>query len=364
VAVPANPNLNITMIPRISALTAYAGLAFLGSIAHAGLTNPGSLVIYPVYDNRLHEGGTRNVTLFTITNTHPSETVRVHFKYVDGETCLITNKFRTLTPNDTFSAITSFDNPNSNQGYCFVYAVNSGTTPINFNYLTASQVDLRGEAEDVDDANFEFEPFVFRTPTRRVPHGQSTDLDCDGLRDFNGEEYEKLPELLHFPRFFGQAESQGETVPRFKSDLVLINMTGGRAFTATVDFAVYNDNEEPLSAQYSFDCWSRVPLSGPYGINDIFTNDFLLNSTSHNVNEVFGAQASFPETGWFTVDGAVASSNIDILNPAILGVLIENDRGQNRCGGVVTPFGSFETQDNGDLLPIALGGDTDNIACP
>ena len=64
-----------------------------------GLTTPGSLVVYPVFDNRLYEGGLRNVTLFTITNTHPDQTVKVHFKYVNGDTCLITNKFRTLTPN-------------------------------------------------------------------------------------------------------------------------------------------------------------------------------------------------------------------------------------------------------------------------
>ena len=48
------------MTSRISAFAAFAGLAAFGSIANAGLTTPGSLVVYPVFDNRLYEGGLRN----------------------------------------------------------------------------------------------------------------------------------------------------------------------------------------------------------------------------------------------------------------------------------------------------------------
>ena len=64
-----------------------------------------------------------------------------------------------------------------------------------------------------------------------------------------------------------------------RSELVLIALSGGRAFTTTLDFAIFNDNEEPFSAQYTFQCWERVPLPA---ISGVFDQDFLAMATAQD----------------------------------------------------------------------------------
>lgn len=352
------------MISRKFALAAFAGITALSSLASAGVQTPGSLIVFPVFDNRLYNGSLRNLTLLSVTNTHPSESVEVHFVYRNGVNCLQTDRFELLTANDTFSAITAFHNPNQEQGYCYVYARNPVThAAIKFDHLTAVQMDLRGDLEEVDDASFEFTPFVFKAAgQRRLSQGMPTDVDGDGLRDLNGSEYETVSDVLYFPRFFGQSTAMNGLMPQFKSDLVLINLTGGKLFDAIVHFEIFNDNEVPTSAEYMFRCWARVPLAGDNGINNAFNDDYLRNSTDNDPQEAFGAPSGFPETGWFSIDGVTADSTAASFgDPAILGVLIENDRGQNRSGGAVMPFGSVLAQDNGDLLSLGLLGDTDDL---
>lgn len=352
------------MISRKFALAAFAGITALSSLASAGVQTPGSLIVFPVFDNRLYNGSLRNLTLLSVTNTHPSESVEVHFVYRNGVNCLQTDRFELLTANDTFSAITAFHNPNQEQGYCYVYARNPVThAAIKFDHLTAVQMDLRGDLEEVDDASFEFTPFVFKAAgQRRLSQGMPTDVDGDGLRDLNGSEYETVSDVLYFPRFFGQSTAMNGLMPQFKSDLVLINLTGGKLFDAIVHFEIFNDNEVPTSAEYMFRCWARVPLAGDNGINNAFNDDYLRNSTENDPQEAFGAPSGFPETGWFSIDGVTADSTAASFgDPAILGVLIENDRGHNRSGGAVMPFGSVLAQDNGDLLSLGLLGDTDDL---
>jgi len=130
---------------------------------------------------------------------------------------------------------------------------------------------------------------------------------------------------------------------------VLLNLTGGTDFTAIVDFLVYNDNEEVFSAQTSFDCWTKVAL---LDINGAFGMIFL-QSTNHNPNELLG----FPgvETGWFLVDGRLATSSAAVVpDPSILGLLVE----RLPTGGAASDL-PFETgsQVNGDLLLIGPFGD-------
>ena len=62
---------------------------------------PASLLLWPEFDNRPGQ-----TTLVTITNTNGSFTngaVRVEFRYIDGTTCLETNRTAALTPNDTLT---------------------------------------------------------------------------------------------------------------------------------------------------------------------------------------------------------------------------------------------------------------------
>jgi len=129
---------------------------------------------------------------------------------------------------------------------------------------------------------------------------------------------------------------------------VLINLTGGAAFTAIVDFLVYNDNEEVFSTQHQFKCWDRAPL---LSISGIFANEFLL-TTNHNPNEIPGA--NYVKTGWIRLNGNTAfSTNTQLDDPAFLAVLIEKV-GSYKAADL--PFGQGE-QNNGDLLPLSILGD-------
>ena len=311
---------------------ALAGSAVLGLSlnAFAGANQPASLLVYPCYDN------TRSTeSLITVTNTNTasdSSNVQVEFIYINGYNCLETNRTRTLTPGDTLTVLARADNPNSQAGYLYVFAKRNGQA-ISFNHLIGTSITLSGS----DQRDFQLDAIPFRAI---ADEGVATDTG-DGRRDLNGTEYEQAPGELAFARFFGQGYGA-------ESRLVLINLVGAR-FNAVLDFLVYNDNEEVFSAQRTIDCWDRVLLSD---VNGVFDQHFLYNNTNHNVNEVHGIDVN--ETGWFTVKGTVANSSADVvLNPAILGALVESLEGD---GGGMLPWQLGEGR-NGELLNLSIISD-------
>ena len=325
-----------------AALAGVACLA-LGASAFAGVQAAGSLLVFPCYDN-----GRGATTLLTVTNQNSDPatgTVKVEYVYINAYNCQETNRTRTLTPNDTLTVLSSLDNPNANRGYVYVFAKHPTTgRAIKFDHLIGtSRVVGVGENDD-----YELSPFVFKAGAA-LAEAANTDLDSDGIRDLNGSEYEQAPEEVLVPRFVGQ---QGggymgkHLVADNASSLVLINLSGGAAFDAIVDFLVYNDNEEVFSAQYQFNCFKKVDL---LSISNVFADSFL-QTTSHNPLESVDGS----ETGWMRLDGSVAfSSAAQILDPALLAMLIEKIDGAT-CG--VLPFAIGE-QNNGDLLPLGVLGD-------
>jgi len=328
-----------------SSFAALAGAACLalGSSAYAGVAQAGSLLVFPCYDN-----GRGATTLLTVTNQNSDPTtgtVKVEYVYINAYNCQEVNRTRTLTPNDTLTVTSSADNPNATRGYVYVFAKHVTTgRAIKFDHLIGtSRVIGAG-----DDDDFELPPYVFLAG-EALAEGAQTDLDSDGIRDLNGEEYEEAPDEVLVPRFVGQegGANHGKDLSASNSaSLVLINLSGGAAFDAIVDFLVYNDNEEVFSAQYQFRCVKKVSLSS---ISGVFDNDFLL-TTNHNLLEAVDGS----ETGWMRLNGNVAfSSAAQILDPALLAVLIERIDGAT-CG--VLPFG-IGVQDNGDLLPLGVLGD-------
>lgn len=303
-----------------------------------GKPNPGSLLVFPEFDNR--SGST---TLLTVTNTAPDgDPIKVEFVYIgryDKQNnlvpCLEFNRTHTLTPNDTLSVITGTHNPNQNQGYVYVFAkhATSGQAIVH-NFLT-------GQALLIDGRQGGSSSHTPETFIGIGAEGTLTDHDGDGLRDLNNIEYGCSPAEILVPRFLGQGQS-------VHSDLVLLNLSGGSAFTATIDFLVYNDNEEAYSAQTSFQCWVKRPL---LDISSVFSNSFLLNSTGQNPNESVGI-----ESGWFRMNGLVANSSAaTIVDPAFLALLVEHTPG----GGLDAdlPFVNGG-QTNGDLLCHSIFGDT------
>ena len=331
-----------------TSLSAAAVLLLAGG-ARAGVTAPGSLLVFPRWDNT---PGT--LTLLTVTNTNKdlaNGSVDVEFDYIDGANCQEFNRSRTLTPGDELTVATFVDNPNVSQGYVFVFAKSHATgKAIKFDWLIGTSVIFTSHVGSA----FELPPFVFKAASG-LADGAVTDLNNNGLRDFNGLEYELLPDLLEFPSFVGINGN-------FTDELILINLTGGAQFTTVVDFLVYNDNEEVFSAQYSFICWTDINLGL---ISPLFTDAFL-KTTNNSQTEVAGVPAA-PEIGWFQLNGnSATSSAAQYSDPAILaarstilrnGVLVPNNQTQvsSRSFCAILPFG-LGTQSNGSLLSHNLLG--------
>ncbi len=303
---------------------------------------PGSLLLYPEFDSRV---GT--VSLLTVSNVAGAE-VDVEFVYINGEDCLEFNRTEALTANDTLSLIAAMHNPNQEFGYVYAFAKDPATgEPIQHNGLVGQVMVLDGL-----DA---FEYAVNAVSFAAVAGGATTDVDGDGVRDLDGVEYAMAPDEILIPRFMGQGQANNQVgeddgpQDLVASQLLLVALSGGPAFTTTVDFLIYNDNEEQFSSEYSFNCWEKTDL---LDISNIFRNDFLQASTNNAPGEVLGAPSM--EAGWFRIDGALAqSSTTSIQDPAIYAVLIE------MVGGYAVADLPFElcSQDNGDLLAAGLSGD-------
>ncbi len=345
----------------LTGLTALAGLG-IASEASAGGRNPGSLLLYPEFDNRA-----ATVTVLTVTNTNDdfapaagnplvaAGTVRVHFKYIgkyganfgggpmSGSggyqnviNCEEFDREELLTPNDTLTLITKAHNPQHEQGYVYVIAKNLVGEKIAFNHLIGNVLTVSGMLSFEYSVN----PVVFDG----IGDGTLTDLDGDGNCDLDGVEYGEVPDEILIPRFLGQSQES------FNSELILIGLSGGAAFSTTVDFLIYNDNEEVFSSEYTFDCWDRVKL---LHISGIFAQNFLAQFTNQDAQEVLG-QSSI-ESGWMRIDGGIANSTVvSIDDPAFYAVLLEKV-GNNR-GASDLPF-EQGLQANGDLLPRSIFGD-------
>jgi len=309
-------------------MTAIASFG-LAADAMAGGRNAGSLLLYPEFDNR--DG---DVSVITVTNVSATDSVEVEFMYIGRPDdyydmqCEEFNRAEDLTPNDTFTVITNYHNPQQEQGYAYVFAREGVGNPVVHNGLIGQVLTINGW----HSVEYSMNAVAYT--------GLDGDANGNGLRDLDGSEYEAGPDVLQVPRFFGQGAA-------FHSELILIGLTGGVQFDTYVDFMVYNDNEEGFSAQYSFNCWEKVDL---VDISGAFTQNFLALGTDHDVNEDIGGGREY---GWFEFTGHSASStSTDIANPAIYGVMIEKIG--NYCGSDL-PW-EAGTNANGKLLPRSLDG--------
>ena len=292
----------------------------------------GSLLLYPEFDNT---DGVR--TILTVTNTSDTDEINTEIIYIDHYDCSEFNREIALTPNDTFTFITNFHNPQDEKGYAYLFAKDEDGDAVSFNWLVGHA--LRIDAWAITSA---VNPVVYQGVGDQ---GTKTDVDGDGELDMDGTEYSENVDVVIIPRFLGQNEKS------MKSRLIFVALTGGSQFDTTVDFLIYNDNEEVFSSEYTFYCWKRVKLTD---ISGIFSNSFLKMNTNHAMNEIWGW--NMQESGWMQIDGAVASSSTtSIMDPAFVAVL---DEGFMDRRGRDLPFGRG-TQDNGTLLPRSNDGDQD-----
>jgi hypothetical protein len=301
---------------------------------------PGSLLLYPEFDNT-----SGSVTVLTVTNRDClGGNVRVEFIYIREQDCHEFNRTELLTPCDTLTLLTNVHNPNMQRGYVYAFAKSATTgEPVVHNHLIGNLLIVDGW----NAFEYSVNPVAFRGIGME---GESTDKDGNSVRNLDGLEYAMAPDQVFVPRFLGQQPPvPGAGGHVSESELILIGLTGGKEFDVTLDFLIYNDNEEVFSSEVTFRCWERKRL---LDISGIFSNDFLANWTNHNPNEVFGAPAI--ESGWFRMDGAVANSvATSIPDPAFYAVLIERI-GQYAAADL--PF-EYCTQPNGGLVFSGLLGD-------
>jgi hypothetical protein len=291
------------------AAAAIAVLASSLSIARADGLEPASLLLFPEFDNQ-----PGNATLLTITNVNSDPrtgAIDVHLIYVDASNCQRTDRIEHMTARDTVTFLSSFHAPGLARGYLYAYALDPIThKSIDFDYLIGSS----WRCDAINEGAYALDALPFQALTGA---GLATDVNFNGKPDLDGVEYEKAHNRCFMPRFFGQF-----TPPMsngiFVSDLVLLQPLGNSGVTTSVAFLAYNDNEEVFSANYSFQCWARVPL---VSISGAFADTFL-RATNQNPNEVEGA--TFLESGWFDMKGLVATSpQGSTQNPPVFGVLVD-----------------------------------------
>jgi hypothetical protein len=164
-------------------------------------------------------------------------------------------------------------------------------------------------------------PFVSEQPKH-----EKTDIDDDGVLDFDGIEYEQAPAYLIIDSFVAIAGSQ----------LALLNLTGSDRDKNKVRFVAYNDNEFMLSDTREFACWFDQPL---VTVSAIFQENFL-KSTPNDPKELDISCTGIGrlETGWAMID------SISVKTPG--GTTIATD---GVILGSITA-GQFTNFDGGRLL--------------
>lgn len=319
-----------------------AAIALLAPSLAAEGRRLGSLLVFPIYSTMSGDATVLTVTNANLDTTYnPSTglargTIDTEWIFINGGTCAETNILKRLTPGDSASLLAGSVVLSPTIGYVYVVArLPSTAAPITFNWLSGLETQLSSHLA----TSYELSPFSFQG----IPaEGQPTNLDADSNRDLDGTEYEQVAAAFDFPMFWGQEP------PSIASSLILVNLTGTQ-FTTSIDFRIFNDNEQQFSAEWTFGCYTIAPLAQ---ISGAWLETFL-DASNNNPAELQGAP--FKETGWYRVDGGVAvSSNTTVDDPAFLCAQVQL---LNRQGGADLPFEEGH-QANGSLLSRSPSGDT------
>lgn len=277
---------------------------------------PGSLLIFPFFDNR---PGRQSV--ITVTNTNLDRSVAgngfkagdvlVHYVYVGGEDWLEFDRSEFLTPGDMLSVSTADHNPHGGFGFLYVYAVDPEThAPVDFDHLIGDVLIVDAGVE----GGWSIQGVAFRGLPGGVPApdpGTSgsgfafTDADGDGLRDFDEVEYDAFPAELFVPRFF-------EEGPKNEMQLVLFTSFGPEFIVAS-DVTIFNNAEDRFSRDLRFSCWFAGNLSEISGITADLGGD----------PDEFEPR----ETGWLRISGGRLLNRFGRREPeppALIGFVLES----------------------------------------
>jgi hypothetical protein len=298
--------------------------------AFAGGQNPSQILLFPTYTT---DNG--DFCIITITNTATGtedQGVWVRLVWIDGGEwdefpgvkCTPEDSWIYLTPRDTFTFVDGYVNPESEEGFLYAYVVTSDEVnskkpeadPIKGNVLIGQELIFEGNARDEDNnlmVSYGLNAYGFKNLD-----GPGADY-TDEYLFLDGNEFELAPHCVYFPRFFGQKGRMWD------SDVILINLTGGRHFTALADVLVYNDNEIPFSTTIEFDCYDNVDIDD---ISNAVDNNFLRGTDNDEDEPVDGYKGVLGkvETGWMMFESVYATNTFltkTLDHAAMLAVLIE-----------------------------------------
>jgi hypothetical protein len=346
----------MNVIAKFSAVALAAAALAPSSLADG--RNPGSALIYPIQRSGFTLGNPEGgffFTIVTVTNNNLTPatpfsfggSTNVQYEYVNTIFnpqfplkplhCAVNDRVEFLTPADTFAVLTNCHNASVGQeGYLVISAQDPAKfkTAWSFNHLMGSEMVVTALG-----GVYSLNAIPFSSP---LPEGDETDLDGDGQLDFDGSEYEGVPDTLYIDSFVALAPSS----------LTLINLTGGVDFNATVKFDIWNDNEFPLSATETFRCWFEEPLQV---VSEVFSQFYLTINTPNDPTELDINCNGFGEfeTGWAKISGVVASSTAEtISDPAILGAITAGPDFLFDGGRLL--WESEDKQFNGDFLKIGV----------
>ena len=255
---------------------------------------PGSLLIFPLFDANENHG-----TYITVTNTNASGfsclgryvegDICAHFTYINhdptDEECLEFDRYECLTPGDTITVDTAIHNPEHQQGWLWVEALDPGfLEPITFNHLIGSAIIVEADT----DFAWSYTPYTFQSlveaDCNRTIACQTilrcvTDENTNGFADFDGVEYPRFPDKVLIPLYFKEGEK------RIENELTLMSVETDQS--TPIAMRIFDDSETIFSRGTGFQCFLRGPLS------DLASIVELIN----------GPDPERFETGWISIDG-------------------------------------------------------------
>jgi hypothetical protein len=231
------------------------GSGFLGSTTDAaegrGVQDMklGSVLFFNYYTS--DPNNTASVdTIFNLTNVHPTSDIALHLFFVDSTTCNVADAFFCLTRNQTASFRASDMDPGV-VGYVIAVAVDSAGRPVSFNALA-------GEAMIGTGTGHRF--LLPAVVAARRDGFFASPVNSDGQSAtmfFNNAQYDLLPQTLVLDSFPSQVAGIGapaaNTVLYVYSPLP--NLTTPDAFSGSLFFLVYDDQEQIFSGSMGLNCF-------------------------------------------------------------------------------------------------------------
>jgi hypothetical protein len=268
------------------------GLLLLSGASYAGISDmePASLLVFPFFAADDSEG---EDTIISVTNVnHNFEfnpgtgrlygEVFIHYFYVDGEDCDITNRRELLTPTDILTVLVSEHNPAMNRGFLLVIAEDANDRqPVRWDGWDTRGINEypSGLIGDCVVGNGLLN-FLWAIPAIGIKgyEGDAVGDQLDTLTSLRfGDEYESLPRFLYSSSFVEQGHLNT------LSTLILLDPTLSND-TIDLYFFFYNNDEVLFSQTDDFKCWLVEDL------DDIF-----------NGSDNLGGIAATVPTGWIRI---------------------------------------------------------------